>query len=114
MDDEDAARVLVDALRERGRQFDWARTGDLLIDLFQEVLRRPRGRVIVIEGERDATGLASRSQRLRAVQATNMLERVVGSVISRPGLKRGLSPDGSRRQRAARNVISQARRRLSP
>ena len=112
--DVEAARQLVEALRERGRQYDWARTGDLLIDLFQEVLRRPRGRVIVIEGERDATGLASRSQRLRVAHATNVIERMVGGVISRPGLKRGLSPDGSRRQRVARNVISQARRRLNP
>ena len=111
--DEDLARDIVDALRERSRQFDWARTGDLLIDLFQEVLRRPRGRVLVIEGERDAIGLASRSQRLQGAEAPNVLERIVGGVISRKGLKHRLSPDGSRRQLAARNVISQARRRLN-
>jgi hypothetical protein len=102
---------VTDALRERGAQFEWARTGDLLVELFQEVLRRPSGKVLVIEGEGEhPTGLASRAHRRSSTSGASVLERMVGGVISRPALKSSLSPDGSRRQRLARNVISQARR----
>jgi hypothetical protein len=37
---------------------------------------------------------------------------VVQAVINRPALKNGLSPDGTRRQRMARQMIAEARRRL--
>ena len=35
----------------RGQTFEWERTGDRLMELFQEVLARPRQRAMVIEGE---------------------------------------------------------------
>jgi GT2 family glycosyltransferase len=109
--DTETAAFVVGALQERARDFTWPRTADRLLELFAEALRRPRGRVQVIEGEGHVpVGLAARS--LRFGVRTNRLDRLVEVVTSRPGLKRMLSPNGSRRQAAARSVIASARRRV--
>jgi hypothetical protein len=109
--DAEAAAATVRALQERAHDFTWPRTADRLLELFEEALRRPRGRVLVIEGESEVPiGLGARSA--RAGDRSNQLERLVSGVISRPGLKRTLSPNGSRRQRAARAAIASARRRI--
>lgn len=110
--DPTAAAACVESLRDAGDGYTWDRTGELLVDLFQSALQRPRGRHLVIEGERDfPTGLAARFQRSGTAPVDSLVERVVRSVISRPGLKNGLSPDGSRRQRYARQTISYVRTR---
>jgi GT2 family glycosyltransferase/glycosyltransferase involved in cell wall biosynthesis len=109
--DAEAKARVVQALQERAGDFTWSRTADRLLELFDEALRRPRGRVLAIEGEGELPiGLGARSQRIG--DSSNQLERLVNGVISRPRLKRTLSPDGSRRQRAARAVIATARRRI--
>ena len=110
--DVSAADELAAALRAHGRSFTWAATAERLVDLFEQALRHPRGRVLVLEGEGEhPIGLASRAHRsARAAGSAARLERYVQAVITRPRLKNRLSPDGSRRQRVARSVISQTRR----
>ena len=106
-----AAEAIVSALRVRSQSFTWEATAERLLDLFGQALARPAGRTLVLEGEGPRPiGLASRQRPRRAASSAGVVERVVHAVISRPGLKRGLSPDGSRRQQVARNVISQVRR----
>ena len=107
-----ATEALATALRVHSQQFTWDATADRLINLFTDALARPGGRVLVLEGEGSRPiGLASRAQRSgRAVSSSGTVERLVQAIISRPSLKHSLSPDGSRRQHVARNVISQVRR----
>jgi GT2 family glycosyltransferase len=111
-----AAKELTEALRVRGESYTWDATAARLAGLFAEALRRPQGRVLALEGESDGpiavAPRASARPRERADMAV-ALERAVAAVIARPRLKEGLSPDGTRRQRTARAVISHARRRLS-
>jgi GT2 family glycosyltransferase len=111
-----AAKELTEALRVQGESFTWDATAARLSELFAEALRRPQGRVLALESEGDARiAIAPRAPR-RPLPRSDMaaaLERAVAAVIARPRLKQGLSPDGTRRQRTARTVIAQARRRLS-
>ena len=92
-----AAKELVEALQTHGESFTWDATAARLVDLFADALRRPRGRVLVVEGEgRNPLAVAPRTPRA-ASPASDLgvvLERVVDAVITRPRLKNGLSPDG--------------------
>ncbi len=100
-----AAKELVEALQTHGESYTWDATAARLVDLFADALRRPRGRVLVVEGEgRNPLAVAPRTprQRLPASDLGMVLERVVDAVITRPRLKNGLSPDGTRRQQTAR------------
>ena len=110
-----AAKELVEALQTHGESYTWDATAARLVDLFADALRRPRGRVLVVEGEgRNPLAVAPRTPRQHppASDLGMALERVVDAVITRPRLKNGLSPDGTRRQQTARAVIARARRRL--
>jgi glycosyltransferase involved in cell wall biosynthesis len=111
--DPETARGVVAALRARAECFTWDRTVDRLVDLLLDVLRRPPGRMIALEGENGhSIGLPSRAAQRQPSLPSEALERFVHEVIQRPALKRALSPNGSRRQRAARSMISRARRQL--
>jgi hypothetical protein len=70
--------------------------------------------VLGVEGEGDdPLGIAPRRPRRHAPSEWSAaLERMVHAVIDRPTLKERLSPDGTRRQHAARVVIGRARRHL--
>ena len=111
--DQQASADLVGALQAHACYYEWKRTGDRLLELFKQALRQPRGGVLVREGEgRLPVGLASRAQREAIGRGASNLERLVHAVVSRPRLKQGLSPDGSRRQRVARVVIAGGRSHL--
>lgn len=114
LDDPSGQAALIETLLVRGLSFTWDATAERLMNLFGEALRQPRGRVLVLEGEGDSpVGLVARAQRANSVNGSvQVLERFVHAVVSRPGWKNGLSPDGSRRQRVARKVISEARQRM--
>ena len=109
-----AAKELVEALRVEAESHPWDATAARLVALFGEALRRPRGRVLGVEGEgEDPLGVLPRRPRRHAPSEWGAaLERMVHAVIDRPTLKQRLSPDGTRRQHAARVVIGRARRRL--
>jgi GT2 family glycosyltransferase len=109
-----AAKELVEALRVEAESRPWDATALFLVALFGQALRRPRGRVLGVEGEgEEPLGVAPRTPRRRpASEWATALERMVHAVIDRPTLKERLSPDGTRRQHAARVVIGRARRRL--
>ena len=83
----------------RGRSFTWDATAERLIDLFQDVLRRPRGQGARHRGraQRHRPRLATAASRRSAVGSRAVVRR-----SSAARLKQGLSPDGSRRQRCAR------------
>jgi glycosyltransferase involved in cell wall biosynthesis len=110
--DPGAAEALTEALRSHSRQFTWDVTAERLLDLFGQALARPRGRVLVLEGEGELPiGLAPRSRHMRAANGSGWsMERFVQAVIGRPNLKQRLSPNGSRRQQVARRMISEVRR----
>lgn len=110
-----AAKELAEAVQIHGRRFTWDAVAARLLGLFDEALRRPRGRLLAIEGEgADPIGLAPRAVRPPPPGADHpSLEKIVRAVIDRPSLKQRLSPAGSRRQQVARSVITQARRQLS-
>ena len=109
-----AAKELVEAMRGEAESHTWDGTAERLVALFGEALRRPRGRVLGVEGEGDdPLGIAPRRPRRHAPSEWSAaLERMVHAVIDRPTLKERLSPDGTRRQHAARVVIGRARRHL--
>jgi glycosyltransferase involved in cell wall biosynthesis len=111
-----AAKELTAALQVRGEVYTWDATAARLSALFADALRRPQGRVLAVEGE-GRVPLAAGTRRPREVPPRSdlaaALERAVTAVVTRPRLKQGLSPDGTRRQRTARVVIAQARRRLA-
>jgi GT2 family glycosyltransferase len=109
-----AAKELVEALRTEAESHTWDGTAARLVALFGEALRRPRGRVLGVEGEGEGPlGIAPRMPRRNAPSEwAEALERMVHAVIDRPTLKQRLSPDGTRRQYAARVVIGRARRHL--
>jgi glycosyltransferase involved in cell wall biosynthesis len=112
--DKVAAKELVEALRIGAEAHPWDATAALLVALFGEALRRPRGRVLGVEGEGDDPlgVLPRRPRRHTPSEWGAALERMVHAVLDRPTLKQRLSPDGTRRQYAARVVIGRARRRL--
>ena len=111
--DPTAARALSEALAARATEFTWAQTAERLVGLFEAALAQPRGRILELEGEGGRSISATALQhRPELKSGARRLEHTVQAVIDRPGLKRALSPDGSRRQAAARGVIEFARRRL--
>lgn len=111
--DETEAARLTRELVKRADEFTWARVADRLLVLFDETLRQPRRRVLSLHGDGDVPlSLASSGAGRRSAPGARRLEGLVQGVIARPGLKRVLSPNGSRRQQAAREVIEMARRRL--
>ncbi len=111
--DRTAARALSDALAARAVEFTWAQTAQRLVGLFEAALAQPRGRILELEGEGGRSISATAPQhRPELKSGARRLEHTVQAVIDRPGLKRALSPDGSRRQAAARGMIEFARRRL--
>jgi hypothetical protein len=84
-----------------------------LVALFDAALAQPRRRVLSLHGDGVVpVAIGSGSDGLRINPGSRRLETLVQGVIARPGLKRVLSPDGSRRQQAARDMIEVARRRL--
>ena len=99
-----AAKERVEALRVEAESHPWDATAARLVALFGEALRRPRGRVLGVEGEGDdPLGVLPRRPRRHApTEWGAALERMVHAVIDRPTLKQRLSPDGTRRQHAAR------------
>jgi glycosyltransferase involved in cell wall biosynthesis len=112
--EQSAGEELCASIRRAGEAFTWDRTAEALMALFVEALRRPRRRVLAIEGEAgEPLGLRSRVQREQADHGVSGdLERFVRFVMTHPRLKDSLSPEGSRRQRAARQLIGNARRYL--
>lgn len=106
------AKELVESVQEHGRSFTWDAVAGRLLRLFDDTLRCPPGRLLAIEGETGAPlGIAPRGGASPGSTAPASLERTVRAVITRPALKQGLSPPGSRRQRVARTVINEVRRR---
>jgi glycosyltransferase involved in cell wall biosynthesis len=106
-----AAKELVEAVRLHGESFTWDGVAGRLVELFDAALRRPRGRVMAIDGEGRRPLIVARATAVATGRGA-ALERVVQAVIDRPALKASLSPDGTLRQRVARTVITSARRRL--
>ena len=107
-----AAKELVETVQEHGRHFTWDAVAERLLGLFTDALDRPRGRVIAVAGEAGtARGVAPPSADPLVAAGPASLERSVRAVIDRPLLKRGLSPEGSLRQQAARTLINEIRRR---
>lgn len=107
-----AAKELVESLHVRSTAFSWDAVADRLVAVFEAALRRPRGRVMSLDGEcRRPVGVAR--DPVAPIARGEALERFVQAVIDRPALKNGLSPEGTRRQKAARVIIAGARRRLA-
>lgn len=107
-----AAEQLTAALVARADQHTWAMVGDRLIELFEQALRQPPRRVLALHGDAVTPVTVAAPSPVREANGSRRLEGLVQGVITRPGLKRVLSPDGSRRQQAARDMIEVARRRL--
>jgi glycosyltransferase involved in cell wall biosynthesis len=106
-----AAKELVEALHEHGGTFDWDEVAGRLASVFAAAVRRPRGRTVGLQGEgRRPVGVTPEPP--SGHERPLALDRFVQAVIDRPGLKDGLSPEGSRRQKVARVIIASARRRL--
>jgi GT2 family glycosyltransferase len=112
--DRTAAVALTGALAERGADHTWAGVAERLVELFDQALRQPRRRVLSLDGDaRAPVALEIRpAAQYRPTAGSRRLEVLVHGVSARPTLKRMLSPDGSRRQQAARDMIEVARRRL--
>ena len=110
--DRTAAAALTAALAERAADHTWTGVADRLLALFDDALRQPRRRMLSLEGDGAVPiAIGSGPGRTTAARARR-LENLVLGVGARPALKRVLSPDGSRRQQAARDAIEVARRRL--
>jgi GT2 family glycosyltransferase len=114
LNDESAATQLCASIREAGEAFTWDRTAGELMALFAEANHRPRRRALAIEGEGgDQVALLAPGDHERDEEAhSSSFERAVRFVVTTPWLKQGLSPEGSTRQRAARHLIGQVRRRF--
>ena len=112
--DDDQAKAVVERIQHAGQSFTWDLTGDLLVDLFEDVLRSSPRRTLVLQGESSAPVAVRPRIVSRSSNAAfgAQLERLVGYVVDHPRLKVQLSPDGSTRQRLARTVINRARRQL--
>ena len=110
--DPEAAQDLVATVRARGACFTWDRTAGLLVELFADALHQPRGRTAAFSGEDGQVVVFAPRGARRPSEAAEALERLVHTVVSRPAWKQVLSPNGSRRQQAARTMISRARRQL--
>ncbi|HEY5878869.1 MAG TPA: glycosyltransferase [Nakamurella sp.] len=110
--DRAASTQLTTALVERADEYTWTRVADRLIALFDEALKQPRRRVLSLHGEGVVPVAIGAPPAVRMATGARRLEGLVQGVIARPALKRVLSPDGSRRQQAARDMIEVARRRL--
>jgi GT2 family glycosyltransferase len=109
--DAEAAKALVEAVQIHGAKFDGDRVAEQVVATFEAALRRPRGRLVRLDGEgRRPVGVTR--DPVAPADGGMALERLVDAVIDRPGLKSRLSPEGSRRQKVARVVIAQARRQL--
>ena len=110
--DEPLARRVVETVRAHGATFTWEQTAKHLEALFADALHASRGRTSALEGQPVVS--TSRGPHYRAgARTSDALEVMVRAVILRPQLKRRLSPHGSQRQRAARAIISRARRGLA-
>ncbi len=110
--DSAAAAALTAALAERAAEHTWAGVAERLVALFDEALRQPRRRVLSLDGDGVVPVAVGPGVEHRPTAGSRRLENLVLGVSGRPTLKRMLSPDGSRRQQAARDVIEVARRRL--
>jgi hypothetical protein len=108
--DDDVRRSQCQAMALQAKQFTWQRTAEELVELFQEVLRRPPTRVVSVWGEGPApTSLETdvpRTER-RLAAAT---ERQIQRLLQAEGLKRAVAPEGSRRQNTARGSANWLRR----
>jgi glycosyltransferase involved in cell wall biosynthesis len=108
-----AAKVQIEALVTRSNDYSWERTADIVLELFEAVLRRPRSRAQGIVGESQLMFIGelpagpSQPHPVRAV-----VEETVSWVGKRPAVHRVLSPDGSRRQRLAREYLNAIRLRM--
>ena len=80
--------------------------------LFGQALTQPRLRVLSMHGDGVVPVVIGTGAGAPISEGSRRLEGLVRAVIGRPSLKRVLSPDGSRRQQAARDAIEVARRRL--
>lgn len=110
--DKVAAAALTAMLAERAAEHTWSGVAERLVALFDQALQQPRRRVLSLHGDGEVP-VAVRSGTVPVpTMGSRRLENLVLGVSARPALKRMLSPDGSRRQRAARDVIEVARRRL--
>lgn len=110
--DHEAAAELTQALVARSHDFTWAATAERLIGLFDAALARPRSRIAAIDGAAGRIEVFGGPPRTQPSWRAEQLEQLVQAVISRPALKRVLSPNGSRRQQLARGAIMRTRLRL--
>ena len=112
--DSTAAKALTCALQERSRSFTWDLTAQRLIGLFHEALRQPRGQFAGLEGigPRPVENVPQPHASSSLTLGSQAFETLFQTIVTRPSLKGLLSPNGSRRQRLARNAIDQVRRWL--
>jgi GT2 family glycosyltransferase/glycosyltransferase involved in cell wall biosynthesis len=106
--DAPARQQIRQAILDFGERFDWDDVAEELVALFRDVVSQPRNRVVAIQPERPAStgiGIGVRIVDAGAGPMAVGMDRFVERVINAPTLKRVLSPDGSRRQQAARRVI---------
>ena len=101
LNDEDAAAQLAAALVACGNNHTWARVAARLLALFGEALKQPRQRVLSMHGDGVVPLINPRTNGAAIPVGARRLDGLVRGVTARPGLKRVLSPNGSRRQQAA-------------
>ena len=94
-----AAQAVVDAILERSKYYTWRRSGEQVMSVLREVVRRPAVRTIAVAGEHGAVALAGLVGRRQSLD-----KRVIQLLTRRPALRRFVPP-GSRRQKIARAVF---------
>ncbi|WP_149359108.1 glycosyltransferase [Lolliginicoccus suaedae] len=101
--DQSARDDLIDRLRDHATAHSWARTADALVELARASLGRPpRSGDHGHEGQRGAKGI-SRTM-------GNLMDSTVMLYNAMPGAREAITPQGSRREQAARRVLGTIRR----
>ncbi len=105
MSDEATRAHVCATLRNRAEHFTWERTVDVLLEHFDEVMRRPRNRAreALIEDE-----LSDQARRRKAPRRRS-LERQITQLQAMTTARRVLAPSGSRRQSLLRTAVNWAR-----
>jgi len=106
LQDDALGEQMVHTVRSGGAQFTWERTTDLLLELIQEMTTRRPSISLSVVGER----LNALDLHVREVRAADSSPGAPSLGQRHPMVKRVFSPEGSRRQRAARRLINKLRR----
>ncbi|MEP6852824.1 MAG: glycosyltransferase [bacterium] len=113
LDDSGAAAKVVDEILSAGERFTWAGVAESVMEVLQEVVRRPAARVVAIRTE-SRYGALSELPRQGGGNgaALKVVDAAVAFLVDRPTLRVRLVPPNSRRQYEIRRAINAVRKRL--